>query len=211
MKMSLPFYSNLKSDTHCFQAALKITLKYFFPKKKFSYKILDKMSYHPNLKYWTWPMAGLLSLVRFGLKVKFHSHLDYQKFAKDGEQYLSRIYPEEHVRTIVKFTADMQREMEHANKMIKLGIFSNRKITLEEVERKFANSGICIFLINSNVLSRKRGYVGHFVVLTGIDKNYVQIHDPGLPPRQNRKIPRKLFEKSWRYPKDEYELAIISK
>jgi len=30
--------------------------------------------------------------------------------------------------------------------------------------------------------------------------NYVDLHDPGLPPRPNRKVERDLFNQAWAYP-----------
>lgn len=41
---NVPFYSNTPDDTHCFQAVLKMVLKYFQPEKYYSFEQLDKLS-----------------------------------------------------------------------------------------------------------------------------------------------------------------------
>jgi hypothetical protein len=54
--------------------------------------------------------------------------------------------------------------------------------------------------VNSRTLNKKKGFAGHFVLIKGLeDKNYV-IHDPGLPPQENRKVNFELFNKAWAYP-----------
>jgi uncharacterized protein YvpB len=57
-----------------------------------------------------------------------------------------------------------------------------------------------ICLINSQKLNNKQGYVGHFVVVKGIEDDNLIIHDPGFPPIENRKISYVSFEKAWSAP-----------
>jgi len=39
----IPFYPN-PDNTHCFQAVIKMILKYYFPKEEYSWKELEKLT-----------------------------------------------------------------------------------------------------------------------------------------------------------------------
>src|SRR2546422_65988 len=54
--------------------------------------------------------------------------------------------------------------------------------------------------VNSCALVEQEGYAGHFVVVIGIGKQGVRLHDPGLPPRENAIISWVRFERAWSYP-----------
>jgi hypothetical protein len=204
----IPFFANTPDDTHCFQASLKIVLKYFFPDKDFTFEELDKMTDKP-LNKWTWPSAGLVALKKMGLEVKFYAKMDYNKFAERGVDYFYEIYPNDADEMIKN--SDIESEIENAKEMIKHNIFSNEKVGLGDVERWFDQNYLIVLLINSNVLRNKKGISGHFVVLIGLDKNNVVIHDPGLPPMKNRAISKDLFLKAWRYPKEDYDTMLFKK
>ncbi|MFC1626012.1 hypothetical protein ACFL1Q_03155 [Patescibacteria group bacterium] len=45
--------------------------------------------------------------------------------------------------------------------------------------------------------------MGHSVLVFDIDDKHVHLHDPGLPPRKNLKIPKDKFLKAWAYPTKE--------
>jgi uncharacterized protein YvpB len=46
----------------------------------------------------------------------------------------------------------------------------------------------------------KAGYSGHMIVVTGYDDDGIYIHDPGLPPMENKFVRFEEFEKAWAYP-----------
>ena len=54
MNKIVPFYTNTSDDTHCYQAGLKMILKYFIPDKDFSWEELDKFTAKVE-DLWTWP------------------------------------------------------------------------------------------------------------------------------------------------------------
>jgi len=60
-------------------------------------------------------------------------------------------------------------------------------------------------------LNKRNGYTGHFVVIKGYDGNLLTIHDPGLPPMENRRIDFQTFENSWAYPNDDAKNIIALK
>ena len=55
-------------------------------------------------------------------------------------------------------------------------------------------------MVNSRALNNKEGYLGHSIVIIGYTNQEFVLHDPGLPPLENRRVAYELFEKAWAYP-----------
>lgn len=91
---TIPFYANTKDDTHCYQAAFRSVLKYFYSSKQFTWKQLDLLT-GKKKGLWTWPMVGLMNLKEMGLEVISINIFDYQQFADHGGSYLLKLYGEE--------------------------------------------------------------------------------------------------------------------
>lgn len=197
MKKTIPFYSNAKDDTHCYQACLKMILKHIFPKKNFTFKKLDKLTNKPKAK-WSWYPAGLVSLHKMKLIVKLYSMFDYKKFSQEGKKYIYSLFPKENAETIIE-NSDILSAVKDTKRMLKRKIFRKERIDFIKVEEFFKRSYDIILWVNSGLLNRTNKFTGHFVVLIGFDKNYIYVHDPGLPPRPNRKVSKKHFLKAWEY------------
>ena len=87
----IPFYSNTEDDTHCFQAVIKMVLKFFWPDKEFTWAELDKITAKVE-GLWTWQMAGLLWLDANGFEVKDIEAFDYDQFIKKGGDYHGNVF-----------------------------------------------------------------------------------------------------------------------
>lgn len=107
--------------------------------------------------------------------------------------------------------SDISSEIKNTEEMLKYDIFTIKRILLKDVFIKFQQNYLIIFNINSRIVNRKKGFSGHFVLLTGFNKNNIFIHDPGLLPKPNRKVPSKLFLQAWRYPQKEYDTILIKR
>lgn len=192
----IPFYPNLKDNLHCLQACLKMVLKYYFPKKNYSYLELDKISRHVKGK-WTWQGSSLLELSKLGFEVVNIENLDYCKFAEGGEHHLKTIWTPE-VFNLQKKFSDLKQEKSIAsklarNKNIKL---INRQVRLGDIENYFSKDYIVLASVNPCVFQKQNCYASHLVVVVNINSKIVTFHDPGLPPQENRTVPRKIFEKA---------------
>jgi len=191
----MPYFKQ-PDNTHCFQACLKMILKYFFPEKDFTFEELDKISDKSKDK-WTWVCAALLELKKMGLKVKCYSIFDYDDFVKNGTDYIHRAYDKEAAEKNIEMS-DIESEIENANKMLDENIFELRDSTFEEVEKWFKGNYVIILTVNSRQINNESGYAGHFVILTGFDKNNVYIHDPSIKNgAASRKVDKDLFIKAW--------------
>jgi len=207
MKVDVPFYPNTKDDTHCYQACVKMALKRIYPKRNFTYKKLERLFNKPKDKY-SWVPSAAINLNKMGLKTKLIATFDYRKFARNGYEYLRSHYPKEFADVQIKMS-DIESEMENAKRMLKHNLYEKRKLSMGNINRLFKEGWLIIPNVNSHTLSHKKGYAGHAVLIIGIARNYVHLHDPGLPPRPNRKVSKKTFLKALRFPKNESHVLII--
>lgn len=200
LNKKVPFYSNTNDDTHCFQAALRMILKYFQPDKEYSWEELDKISAKVK-DLWTWPIATILWLQENGFKVIDMEIFDWDEFADGGRAYLIEFYGKE----------GAEREEKHSNidQEIKLAKELTRKFkaikkipSVGDIKKVLKEGFLPICLVNSRKLNKKEGYTGHLVVVKGFNNEKLIIHDPGLPPIENRIVSNQLFENAWAYPSD---------
>lgn len=198
MTNKVPFYANTKDNTHCYQAALKSILGYFSPEKKFTWSELEKFTAKKKGK-WTWPTQALINFYKMGFDVKKKNTFDYEKFIKTGSKYLIKKYGKEVGQAQIK-NSDVDQEMRLAKQFV--SIFGNKsQLPIFKELKKLLNKGYLIVVnVNYYSLNNKKGYNGHFVVVFEIDDKYVYLHDPGLPPNPNAKIPLKNFVRAWEYP-----------
>lgn len=197
---NVPFYSNTPDDTHCFQAALKMILKYFWPDKDFTWEELEKITGKKE-GLWTWPMAGMLWLKNNNFDVKNIEVFDYKKFIESPAQYLIDTYGKEVGEAQIKHS-DLSQEIEYAKEFLRKISTENRIPTLDDIKKLLSNGYLVGCNVNSYALNKKLGYAGHFVIIKGFNNNELVIHDPGLPPRENRVVDSDTFEKAWAYPNE---------
>jgi len=197
-KYDVPFFANTPDDTHCFQASLKMVLKYFWPEKDFSWKKLDKLTDKKKGK-WTWAMRGLINLRKMGFEVINSEKFDYKALSSHPQKYLESIYGKE-ATAISMRNSDMEQvkaqALEFANEFGEM----NRIPEMKEIKDYLDRGYLVGCNVNANPLLREKGYMGHFVVMTGYDNKHFYINDPGAPPKKDLKVTFGRFKKAWAYP-----------
>lgn len=209
--LQIPFYSNTKDDLHCVQASLKSALKFYFPKRNWSFLYLDRVTKHKKGKF-TWNSAMLIFLARLGFEVIDIEDFDYRRFGEAGEKFLQHTWPKQ-VFALQKRYSDLRVEQQLAKKLVKTkGVnLGMRPATLKDVKKFFSDGYLIFCSINPYVLKHQKGYTSHMVLLTDVQKNRVVFHDPGLPPVKNRTVPPKLFFRAMCYPTKAYANLIAIK
>lgn len=200
MNTNIPFYSNTSDNTHCYQAAIKMLAKYFWPHKDYSWEQLDKFTAKAK-DLWTWPMAGALWMQEKGMEIIDIEIFDYKKFIDEKGDYLIYFYGKEAGTEQIKHS-NIDQEMDYAREFQEKINIQNRIPDKKDLINLLENNYLLICSINAQILNQKKGYVGHFVVVKGYDKDGLFLHDPGLPPHENRKVSFDLFEKAWAYPNE---------
>lgn len=180
-------------------------LKYFMPEQDFSWQKLDEMTAKVR-GLWTWEMQGMITLKKMGFDVKRLWTFDFGRFAEKGENYLIERYGEEIAVVQVKYSY-MPQELKIAREFVRTFGRKTRVARKTDVRRFYAEGYLVVCGVNYKVLRREAGWAGHFMLLTGLDKDNLYFHDPGLPGQMHRKIPNQEFVKAWAYPtKDEQNL-----
>ena len=200
IEYKIPFYGNTKDNTHCFQACLKMVLKYFLPNRSFTWKELEEITAKVK-NLWTWPFAGLSWMSKNGFEVIDIESFDTRRFIKEGENYLKQKYGQEVAKEQIKYS-DIKQERILAKEFLKNVRFEKKIPQTNEIKQLLKKGYILICNVNSKALDRKKGYVGHFVVINGFNKNTFILQDSGIPPRKNRIVNLSLFEKAWAYPNE---------
>lgn len=205
----IPFYSNTSDNLHCFEASLRMILKYFKPKKEYSWKEMDNITgKKPNL--WTWPQLGLLWFQKHGFEVINMEIFNYPRFVQKGESYLMEFYGKEAGIQQINHS-DIPHEQKISKQLIEEMKIDCRIPSVNDI-RQFLEKGYLLnCLVNSKTLSGKSGYVGHSIVIKGITESEVIFHDPGLPAQPNRKIGFGTFEKAWAFPNEKAKNLVAIK
>jgi hypothetical protein len=198
---NVPFYGNTPDGTHCFQAALRMVLKYFSPERDFTWEELERITAKPEGK-WTWPIAAALWLEDNGFEVKFIETFDYDDFSRRGAEYLLDTYGKE-VTDAQVAKSDIEQEMRLAKELAGKVSEEKRIATADDIRALLGEGFLIIANINSRVLRGKEGYSGHSVVVKGFNEDGFVIHEPGLPPIENMPVDLAFFEKAWAYPSEE--------
>lgn len=201
MLQDILFFENTPDDTHCFQASLKMILKYFLPEKDYSFEELDQITSKKE-GLWTWPLAGVVWIQNSGFTVKNIECFDYNKFIEVGGPYITEKYGSEIGEAQIK-NSDIEQERILA-KIFLEKVETEIRIPKKEDIINLINDGYVVTInLNAKMLNNQEGYAGHSVVMTGFDSSNFRFHDPGVPGIENRWVSFDIFEKAWAYPNEE--------
>jgi len=178
-----------------------MVLKYFLPHENFTFKHLDAMTGHIK-GLWTWPMRGAIAIRNLGLRVINIEPFDYQSFSSTPKEYLYAFAGRD-VAEIQIQHSDIESEKQNAEEFMQKIELERRQPKYKDIIDLLSKKYLLICNINAKTLNRKRGYIGHFVLVFRATKYNVWLHDPGLPPRKKRRVTRRVFEESWAYPNED--------
>lgn len=190
----VPFFGNTRDNIHCYQASMRMVLKYFLPKKNFTWKELERLSAKKEGK-WTWPTQMLINLQKMGFDVVVIDAFDFDQFIKKGEKFFFDVWSKEMAEAQIK-NSDVEHERKLFKEFKKHITVKKRKATLGDIRNLLKKGYLVEAGVNSAALNERKGYAGHSVLIYKIDAKNVYLHDPGLPPLPNRKISRNVFKKA---------------
>lgn len=200
MRNDVAFFENT-DNTHCFQAVIKMILKYFWPKQEFSWQELEAITAKVD-GLWTWPTACVLWLHRQGFEVKDVEPFNCLDFIERGGDYLIDVLGEEVGKAQIAHS-NIAQEISLAKSMIEEGLHEDRIPVLTDIKAQLDAGYLVICNINSHTLNGRSGYAGHFVLITGYQGDSLIMHDPGLPGIANRRVSPVSFEHAWAYPDEQ--------
>jgi len=197
-KGAVPFYSNTSDNTHCVQACFRMVLKHFLPDKDFSWKKLAQITKKEKGKG-TWWFPALIKLKKLGVESQLIDPFDYEQFYKNNKKYLYKVYKKEIADWYVQ-KSNLLDVRQFIPQFLKEVDYKNRLATLADMEQLLTKDYLIGADVNANTLINQSGYISHMVVIFSIDDRYFLLHDPGLPPKPNWKVTKKLLLKAWQYP-----------
>jgi len=194
MRLNIPFYKNDEEGNQCVQVAMKTVLKYFL-KKDYSLDKLDKLTGRREGK-WTWTFQMVPVLHDLGLKVKFYSKEDIEPYL-EGEPFIRKHFGKDAGKVLKHSDVDVIANS--ARNTLKYNVFEKKVLSFDEIEQHIKENHVSLVVIDHNKIVGKKGlYQGHFVVITGFDKDYVYYHEPGPKnPEPNKKILKEVFIEAW--------------
>ena len=191
----VPFFGNTKDDTHCVQAVFRMVLKYFRPKENFGWKELDRIS-KKEKELGTWLVPALIWFVGQGFDVVNVEPFDYTRYSRENGSYIKRAFSKRVAEWYLE-KSNLKSIKQYIPEFLRKIKTHKRYAEINEVRELLDKGYLVTSDVNSDVLNSRKGYNSHLVLIIGYDKDNFILHDPGLPPRKNRKIISKLFQRAW--------------
>ncbi len=204
MILDIPFVKNRGSQ--CGQANTIAIIKYFYPKKRVTFKEINKVI-HAQKDKWTWPLQITLALKHFGIKAKSFSGNDYL-IGQKGINHFKKGFGKDFDYIFKNWIGWPMYEWA-VKTAKKKKLFEVKANPFKELEKMFKKGYIIIAVIDWNVLTgiKNKPYQGHFVIITGIDKENIYINDPDFG--KNLKYSKKLFIKAYTGPELADDICVI--
>lgn len=196
----VPFYSNTEDNKSCYQAVLKMILKYYLPEKDFSWDELKKITGRKE-GLLTWPQYSYITMRNLGFEVNVISAFDYDKFVKNGIKYIEEEYGKKVAKEQEK-NCDMACEIKNIENLKNLISKEKRIPDINDIINLLSNNYLVKCGVNSKMLAGEEGYASHSVLIFEFDNKSLTLHDPGLPPRKSFKIDFDTFNQAWGYPNE---------
>lgn len=195
----IPFYEN-PDTTHCFQAVIRMILKYYLPDREFTWSDLDTITAKQE-GLWTWQSAGMLWLDTNGFEVRIVENFDNERFVRAARNYLIERFGQEVGEAQIAHS-DIPQEIEYAKQLVARGMDQVHSPTIDELKQRLDEGYVLVCNVNSRVLNGLDGYAGHFVLLIGHDNDGFILHDPGSVGIgvENRVVSYQRFNDAWAYP-----------
>lgn len=204
MQKNIPFYSNTKDGTHCWQACIRMILKSAFPEKEYSWEELDTVTAKVK-DMATWPMAGLVWMQTQGFEVKSIENFDYNRFLNEAEKYLYELWGKEAGDWAIN-NSNVAQEFSFSRELLGSPVTLEQRLpSIADVRQLLDEGYLPICTVNSRALNNKEGVVGHFVLAVWYNDAGLFVHDPGLPAQPNRYVLDADFERAWTTPTENYK------
>jgi hypothetical protein len=172
-------------------------LKHFYPEKDFPIKRLNGLLKIGNRKMYCFPDMVVAVLSDLGIDSKYYTTSDDVRWYKEGKNYLLKNNPKDVAEKIWKMS-NQKISKPFFRRVLKEKRYVRKKLSFNDIGRFFKKGYLVSPIININALENRKGYAGHAVIITGIGKDFVTFHDPGLPPVPNNKIRKRDFIRAWR-------------
>ncbi len=189
----IPFYPNHEDGMYCVLAVYRFLYDYFFD-EKFSFEQLEVKA-RAEKKKGVWHLLLDSDLASRGVDIVNIETIDYKKLFEEKEEYLKKLYDHQTAEYYLTQT-NITRLFDAIPQYLKSVQHITKLATIEDIDSLLNKGYIIGAEVNSRILNNKPGFSLHYVLIQKGDKNSYIMHDPGLPPIENRKVSREDIIKS---------------
>lgn len=163
--------------------------------KGLSFSALDKaLGYRPKQFLWSAEAMSFMLRQRFsGILI---DPFDYRRFASEGGSYLKKVWSSSKVRFELSHTSILRLQLA-VRHMIGAQSWKQGVATMADIERYFRQGWYVSPVVNGRALQGKPGHSQHVVLITGLTKDHIIFHNPGLPPKDNQRMTIKTFNRAF--------------
>lgn len=187
---SVPFYPNRADNMSCMVAAYR-SIREYFEGGQFSWEAMDAFTgYQPGKAVWT--LTALTKMAVGLYDIRTIEPFDYRKYANQGRRYLEVALPAEQLEWQLAHSniLDIRQDIPAFLRTVK---WENRNATTQDIDAMLTDGRLVFVTLNSKALNGQDGYSAHAVLVIGREQGSYIVHDPGLPPQEGRRVPRKLL------------------
>lgn len=188
---TVPFYQNHEDGMHCMLSVYRSLFEYFLD-KKLSWEEIEKLTGYVAGKA-AWSVKILTYLSEY-FDIKMIEPFDYDRYIHDGEKYLSTVFNAEELEWQLNTSnlLDIKPMIPEFLEKVKP---EYRTPTIADIDNMLDDGRLVFVILNSKSLNDKKGYTAHAVLILSHDEDSYVFHDPGLPPKPNRKeLKNKVFQ-----------------
>lgn len=187
----VPFYPNKADDNHCMVAVYRSIFDYFLG-EKYSWDKMDEFIGYKNGRA-VWTLAPLTKMADMGFDIRMVEPFDYHAYAKHGHSYLTTLYPKEKAEWLLAHSNILEIQP-FIPAFLKAVDWRNRRAALSDIDDMLDDGRLVFVTLNARQLNGRSGYVDHAVLVLDKREGAYIVHDPGLPPKPYREVPR---DKLW--------------
>ena len=206
---NIPFYA--AHGRRCGQTALKSILKAKLPERDFSHKELDELTFHSSDEM-TFPCQIAAAFAQLGIEFFYPvSPGGFKRMNDNFEEDVFRLCGD-HGERYLKYSS-----LGGIRKSVKLirrspGVVeSETKPEVKDLERFLQEGRIPLCLINHDLfVGKENRFVGHYIILTGIDSAEITYHDNGPKnPAPNKRSPINCLTRAWNLSIYDHNLIVV--
>jgi len=199
IRTDIPFYPSHATKAspegeHCVVMSLKMMLGVLMPERKFALEELEQIT-HKAPEGGAFATHYLIWLADQGFEIKRWDMHDWKAFEREGVNYIRRTIGDGAADYAAK-TADIPYEQSVVDEFLDKVKLVRQKPTVDIAEQALRDGWLLRAPVNSRILNKHEGYMGHSVVITGFDGDDVIFHDPGPPAIKSRRVSRTVFQRA---------------